>query len=87
MAMIYLADGAPLVQGDLLCQQLYFVDFDLGVPPCCLHAMPILPDLQLPKQNKANIVATKSKATKYSRQPDGSICMYAGLPGWRVLLS
>ena len=28
-----------------------FVDFDLVVPLCCLHAMQILPDLQLPKQN------------------------------------
>ena len=32
-------------------QRLYSVYFDLGVPPCCLCAMPILPDLQLPKQN------------------------------------
>ena len=43
-----------VVQGDPSGQQLYFVDFDLGVPPCCQHAMPILPDLQLPQQNKAD---------------------------------
>ena len=43
------------LQGDLSVQRLYFGDFDLGVPPCCQHGMPILPDLQLPKQNKADI--------------------------------
>ena len=55
-------------------QRLHFVDFDLGVPPCCLHAMPTLPDLQLLKQNKADIVSTKSKSTKCSRRPDKSPC-------------
>ena len=54
------------LQGDTSGQQLYFVDFDLRVPPCCC---PILPDLQLPKQNKAVIITTKSKSTKYSRRP------------------
>ena len=43
------------VQGDPSGQRLYFVDFCLGGPPCCLHAMSILPDLQLPKQNKTDI--------------------------------
>ena len=32
----------------------------LGVPPCCLHAMAILPDLQLSKENKADIGTAKS---------------------------
>ena len=51
-----------------------FVNYDFGVPPFCLHAMPILPDFQLPKQNKADIVTTKSESTKCSRRPDGSLC-------------
>ena len=38
------------IQGDPSGLQLYFVDFDLGVPPYCLHAMPIWPHLQLPEQ-------------------------------------
>ena len=59
------------VQGDPSGQQLYFVVFDLGVQPCCLHAMPILPDLQLPKQSKAHIV---TKSTKCSCQYDESPC-------------
>ena len=29
-------------------QTLDFIDLDLRVLPCCLAAMPILPDLQLP---------------------------------------
>ena len=45
-----------LVHGDPSGWRLYFLDFDLRVPLCCLHAMPILPDLQLPKQNKADII-------------------------------
>ena len=36
--------------------------------------MPNLPHLQLPKQNKADIITTKSKSTRYSRQTDGSPC-------------
>ena len=32
-----------------------FVDFDLGVPPCCLHDMPIWPHFQLPKPTQAEI--------------------------------
>ena len=52
----------------------YFVDFDLGVPCFLIHVMPILSDLQLPKQNKADIVTTKSKSTTCSRRPDGSPC-------------
>ena len=40
-------------------QRLYFVDFHLGVPPYCLHGMPILHGLQLPKQNKADIKVNK----------------------------
>ena len=52
------------IQGDPSGLQLYLDDFDLGVPPSCLHAMPILPDLQVPKQNKADIGTTKSKLTK-----------------------
>ena len=50
-----------------------FVNYDFGVPPFCLHAMPILPDFQLPKQNKADIVTTKSKSTQVSRA-DESPC-------------
>ena len=42
----------------------FFVDFDMGVPPCCLHAMPILPDLQLPKQSEADIVTSVIITTK-----------------------
>ena len=38
------------IQGDPSGQRLHFV------PPCCLHAMPVLPDLQLSKQNKADMV-------------------------------
>ena len=53
-----------------------FVNYDFGVPPFCLHAMPILPDFQLPKQNKADIVTTKSKPTKFSCRPDGTICTF-----------
>ena len=52
------------VQGYPLGQRLFIVDFDLGVPPCFLYSLPILPDLQLPKQNKADIFTTKSKSTK-----------------------
>ena len=40
-----------------------------------LHGMPIVSDLQLPKQNKADIRTTKSKSTKCSRRPDGLPCM------------
>ena len=39
--------------------------------------MPILPDLQLPKQNKADVITTKSETTKCSRQPYGSPCTCA----------
>ena len=47
----------PIIQGDRdpSGQLLYFVDFDLRVPPCCIHDMPIPPEFQLPKQNKADI--------------------------------
>ena len=38
------------------------------------NAMPILPNLMLPNQNKADIIATKSMSTKCSRRPDGSPC-------------
>ena len=48
------------VQGEPSGQRLHFVDFYLGVPPCSLYGMPILPDLQLPKQNKADKVSAKS---------------------------
>ena len=48
-----------ILQGDPSGQRLYYVDFDFGVPICCLHGMPILPDLQLPKQINADIGTTK----------------------------
>ena len=35
------------VQGDPPRLRLQFVDFDLEVPPCCLHVMPILPRFSL----------------------------------------
>ena len=44
------------IQGDL-----YTVDFSLEVSPCCLHAKPGLPDLQLPSQKRADIETTESK--------------------------
>ena len=40
-----------------------------------LHGMPIVSDLQLPKQNKADIRTTKLKSIKCSHQPDGSPCI------------
>lgn len=52
------------IQGGPSGQRLYFDDFDWVVPPCCLHAMPILPN------------STKSKSTKWSRRPDGSPSKY-----------
>ena len=56
-----------LLQGDQAGQQLYFVDFELVVPPCCLHhAM------------QADIRTTKSKSTKCSYGPDGSPCTAVG---------
>ena len=39
------------------------------------HGMPILPDLQLPKQSTADIGNTKSKSTKCIRRADGSPCI------------
>ena len=36
--------------------------------------MQVLPDLQLPKQNKADIGNTNSESTKCSRRPDRSPC-------------
>ena len=60
------------LQGDPLGQRLYFVDFDLGVP--LIQGIPFLPDLHLPKQNKADIETTKSKSTKCSRRQNGSPC-------------
>ena len=42
------------VQGGPSGVALHFVDFDLRVPPCCRGALPILPDLQQPKQNCAH---------------------------------
>ena len=49
-----------LVQDDPSGQQLYFVDFDLWVPLCCLHGMSILADLQKgPKHNKADIATSE----------------------------
>ena len=53
--------------------QLYLVDFLLRFPPCCLHAKPILSDLQLPKQNWADTEIMNLKSTKYSTRPDGSL--------------
>ena len=52
-SLTFLLDNRVLhtYRGDPSGQQLYFVDFDLGVPPCCLQVMPIMPDLQLCKQN------------------------------------
>ena len=49
------------------------------VPPCCLHGMPILPDLHPPKQNKADIETTKSNSIKCSHRPDGSPCTCVSL--------
>ena len=50
-----------------VCDYIWLTD--LRVRPCCLHSMPILPDLHLPKKNKA-----KSKTSKCSRRPDGPPC-------------
>ena len=41
--------------------------------------MTILLDFKRPKQNKADIVTTKSKSTKCSRRPDGPPCTPVGL--------
>ena len=49
------------LQDDPSGQRLYFVDFYLWVPIFFLHGMLIMPDLQLPKQNKADIGTTKAK--------------------------
>ena len=43
------------IQGDHGGLRLYFVDFDLGVPPVCSFAIPSLPNFHLPKQNWAEI--------------------------------
>ena len=40
---------------------LGWVDFDLGIPQCCMTAVPNLPVFHLPKQNWTDSVATKSK--------------------------
>ena len=37
--------------------------------------MPILPDLLLPKDNKAVIITNNSKSAKCSARPDGSTCI------------
>ena len=65
-----------VLQGDTSSQRLYFIDFDLGVLPCYLQGILIMPDIQLPKQNKADNRTNKSKSTKCScsRRPDGSPC-------------
>ena len=43
---------------------LHLVGFDLRVPPRCPHAVPTLPDLQLPKQNQTDIVKSKSTSPR-----------------------
>ena len=43
---------------------LDFVDFDLRIPPCCQGAIPVLPDLQLPKQKRAHSGSISIKVNK-----------------------
>ena len=56
------------LQSDHGGQRLYFVDFDfipLG-PQSCPNALPFLPNLQLPKQNKAESGTTVARSTEPS---------------------
>ena len=47
-----LGRGLVLVNGDHGGLRLDFVEFNLGVPPSCLFAMPSLPNVHLPKQSE-----------------------------------
>ena len=52
---------------------LGLVDFDLGVPPFCPAAKPLLPNSHYPRQSWA-VEQSKSKSTKLSLGPDGTPC-------------
>ena len=67
--LLYTAQGVPIGMA------LSLVDLDLRVPPCCRAAMPILPDLQLPNQNWADLWTMNWKSTKYSTWPDSKPCI------------
>ena len=56
---------------------LGWVDFDLGVPPSCPAAQPLLPSFLQSKQNWAErqtVEHSKSKSTQPSPPPDGTPC-------------
>ena len=52
------------VQGEQGGLKLDFVDFNLGVLPVCLFAMPSLPNFDLPKQNWADRGTYQIEVTK-----------------------
>ena len=67
-----------IVQGDNFGLLHGWVDFDLGVPPWCPAALPVLPDFHLskqtvqqPKQNQPNQVTNQSCHPVVSTQQHG----------------
>ena len=55
------------------------MDFDLGIPPYCPDALPILPDFHLRKQIQADSGTAESKSSKLSLKPTVLLIYTVGL--------
>ena len=67
-----------------LVNNLGGVDFDLGVPPSCPSAQPLLPNSHQPRQNWADSGTLKIQVTQPSPRYNESPCRYKVMT-WHVM--